>query len=152
LWRANLSEMPAHPHDGDLIAQLDGLINVVGDQDDRLAELTLQPEKELMQLAANDGIHCRKRLIHEQDERVGCECARHASALLLPAGQLRGIAVRELTLQTHAVEEFHCALFNLLLLPVEQGGHGADVVENSAVREQSTALNDITHLTAQRGF
>ena len=97
--------MSTYPHDGDPVAQLDGLVDVVGDHDDRLAQLALQSEEELMQLAANDRIHRRERLIHEHDQRVGRERPCYAHPLLLPAGQLDGIAVRELPLQTDAVEQ-----------------------------------------------
>ena len=35
---------------------------------------------------------------------------------------------------------------------MEKTWNGTDVVEHGAVREQPTALNDITHLAAQRGL
>ena len=105
-----------------------------------------------MQLATNDRIHRRERLIHEHDQRVGRERACYANPLLLPAGQLNGIALPELPLQTDAVEQLQGPLLDLLLGPMEKTWNGTDVVEHGAVREQPTALNDITHLAAQRGL
>ena len=93
--------MPTDPQDGNLITQLDGLVNVVSDQDDCLAQVTLESEKELMQLTANHWIHSRKWLIHEQDQRISRQSPSHANPLLLPAGQLRRIAVCQLALQTN---------------------------------------------------
>src|SRR5512132_2687191 len=144
--------MPTYPHDRDPVAQLDGLVDVMGDQDDRLAQLALQSEEKLVQLAANDRIHRRERLIHEHDQGVGRERASYADPLLLPPGELHRIAVPELPLQTDAVEQLQSPLLNLLLGPVEQSWNGTDVVEHSAVREQPTALNDVPHLTTQRGL
>ena len=86
LRRTDLDEMPTYPHDGNLVAQLDGLVYVVSDQDDRLAQLTLEPEEELMQLAADHRINRRERFIHEQDQRISRQGPGHANSLLLPTG------------------------------------------------------------------
>src|SRR6478672_11706419 len=116
--------MSTYPHDRDPVAKLDRLIDVVGDHDDGLAQLALQSEEKLMQLAANDRIHRRERLIHEHDQRVGRERASYAHPLLLPAGQLRGVALPELPLQTNVVEQLQGPLLDLLLGPMEKTWNG----------------------------
>ena len=94
LRRADLGELTAHPQDGDLVAELDRLVDVVGDHDDGLAELALQAEEELVQLAADHRIDRGERLVHQQHQRIGRQGTGHPDALLLTAGELRRVAVR----------------------------------------------------------
>ena len=47
---------PPDPQHGHLVAELDGLVDVVGDEEDRLAELGLQAEELVLELLADDGV------------------------------------------------------------------------------------------------
>ena len=85
-----LGELAADPEHGDLVAELDGLVDVVGDEDDGLAELALQPEELLLQLVADDRVDGAERLVHQHHRRVGGQRAGDADALLLAAGELAG--------------------------------------------------------------
>ena len=86
--RGVLGEPPALAQYRDGVTDLDRLVDVVGDEQDRLAELALQPQQLLLQALADDGVDGAERLVHQQHGRVRGERARHADALLLPAGLL----------------------------------------------------------------
>ena len=80
----------------DAVAQLDRLVDVVGDEDDRLADALLQAQELVLQALAVDRVDGAERLVHEHQRRVGGQGARHAHALALAAGELRGVAVARL--------------------------------------------------------
>ena len=152
LRRTGLRQFATDAHDHHLIAELDGFVDVVGDQDDRLADLPLQTQEELVQFAADDRVDGGERLVHQQHERVGGQRPGDTDALLLTAGQLHRITVSELWIESDTVEQFERSFVSLVLGPAEQAGHGADVVQHGPMREQATALDDITHLAAQCGL
>src|ERR1700733_14527689 len=89
--RAGLYDAPAF-EDRDLIAELQGLIEVVADEQDGPLHARLQRQQLVLKFAADQGIKRRERLIHQQDVGVGRERARQADALLHAAGQLVAIA------------------------------------------------------------
>ena len=80
-------------HDGDAVAELQRLVEVVADEDDGLVELLLEIEKLVLELVADQRIERRERLVHEQDVGVGGEGARQADALLHAAGKLVRVLV-----------------------------------------------------------
>ena len=124
----HLGQPPPDPQHRDLVAELDGLVDVVGDEDDRLAELALQAQELVLQLLAHHRVDRRERLVHEHHRRVGRERPGDADALLLSAGELRGVPVTELGGEADPLEQLPRALADPLLVPAEQAGHRADVL------------------------
>ena len=57
----------AVPHDHDAIAKAHCLVEVVGDEDDRFLELTLQVDQEILHASTDHRIQGTERLIHQQD-------------------------------------------------------------------------------------
>jgi len=57
-------------HDRDLVAHLDRLVDVVGDEDHRLADLAVKPQEVVLEPLARDRIDCPERLIHQHDRGV----------------------------------------------------------------------------------
>ena len=94
--RGVLGEVAALAQDGDLVAHLDRLVDVVRDEDDGLGELGLQAEELVLEALAVDRVDGAERLVHEQDGRVDGERAGDADALALAAGELRRVAVADL--------------------------------------------------------
>ena len=92
--RRVLGELAAHLQDRDPVAHLDRLVDVVGDEDDRLADLGLQAQELVLQALAVDRVDRAERLVHQHQRRVGGERAGHADALALAAGELRRVARR----------------------------------------------------------
>ena len=91
--RPELREPAALGEDGDLVAHLHGLVDVVGDQDDGLVELVLEPQELVLQPRPDDRVDGRERLVHQQHRRVGGQRPRDADPLLLAPGELVRVAV-----------------------------------------------------------
>ena len=102
--RVVLLEHAAPAEHRDLVAELDRLVDVVGDEHDGLAQFALQPQDLGLQLLADHGVDGAERLVHQQDRRIGGKRAGHADALLLAARQLRRIAVGQLRIQADALQ------------------------------------------------
>ena len=127
--------------DRDPVAELDRLIEVVGDEDDGLAELVLQAQQFVLQPLAGNRVDGPERLVHQQNRRVGSQCPCDPHPLLLPTGQLTGIAVTVLRrVEAHQIEQFIHPLGNPLLVPLEQARHDRDVVADSEVRKKPGSL------------
>ena len=104
-----LGEPPPTRRTADLVAELDRLVDVVGDEDDRLAELALQAQELVLQLLADDRVDGAERLVHEHHRRVGREGPGDADALLLAAGELGRVALGERGVETDPLEQLHRA-------------------------------------------
>ena len=87
-----LLEVPALAQDRDPVAEPHGLLDVVGDEDDGLVQLVLEPQELALQPLAGDRVDRAERLVHEQDRRVRRQRPRHADPLSLAAGELVRVA------------------------------------------------------------
>jgi hypothetical protein len=140
LGRAELHDA-AVAHDGDAIAEEHRLVQVVGDEDDRLAQFLLQLDELHLHLAADERIECGEGLVHEQDVGIGGECAGETHPLLHPARELG----RELVgppRESHPLEHGggSCsALRGGNALELERVG---GVVEHGAVGKEREVLED----------
>ena len=90
--RRVLREVAADLEDRDPVAHLDRLVDVVGDEHDRLADLGLQAQELVLEALAVDRVDRAERLVHQHQRRVGGERAGDADALALAAGELRRVA------------------------------------------------------------
>ena len=91
--------------DRDPVAERDRLVDVVGDEHDRLAQLALQPQELVLQRAAHDRVDGAERLVHQQHGRVGGERPGDADALLLAAGELARVAVGHRRVEADELEQ-----------------------------------------------
>ena len=87
-----LGQHAALGQDGHPVAELDGLVDVVGDDDDRLAHLGLQGQQVVLQFLPHQRVDGAVGLVHEQDRRVGGQGPGHPYPLLLAARQLGRVA------------------------------------------------------------
>ena len=143
LGRAVLGDLAALLHDRDPVAEQDGLVDVVGDEDDGLAEVALEALELLLERAAADGVDGAERLVHQQHGRVGGERAGDPDALLLAARELARVAVRHVLLEPDELDQLERAGALALAVPAEQPRDGGDVVGDRAVREQPGLLDDV---------
>ena len=90
---AVLLEPAAFRQHGEVVAEPQRLVDVVGDEHDRLAELLLEAKELVLQPGPGDGIDGAEGLVHQEDRRVGGQRPGHANPLALPAGELVGPAV-----------------------------------------------------------
>ena len=91
--RVVLLEHAADVEDRDAVAHLHRLLDVVGDEHDRLAHLALQAQELVLQAHARHRVDGAERLVHQEHGRIGGERARDADPLALPARELRGVAL-----------------------------------------------------------
>ena len=75
------------------VAHPDRLVDVVGDEDDGLAQPPQDAEELVLQPRAHDRVDRAERLVHQQHRRVGGQRAGDADALPLAAGELARVAV-----------------------------------------------------------
>ncbi len=81
-----------------------GRDGVVGDHDDRLAELVDGGAQEGEDLATRAGVQVARRLVGEDEVRPGDERAGHGDALLLTTGELAR-AVRQAVAEADGVDD-----------------------------------------------
>src|SRR5690606_18252216 len=126
-------------HQGDPVAEPEGLLEVVGDEDHRAALLVVQPGHLLLHVAPDQRVEGAERLVEEEDLRVDGEGAGQADGLLLAAGQLGGQALLHAR-QAALGDDLGglLAAFGLAhALDLQAVG---DVVEDGAVRQQAEVL------------
>ena len=87
-------------HHGDAVPQAHGLVEVVGDEQDRLAELALQVDELVLHLPADERVERGEGLVHEQDVGLGGQGPGQAHALAHPSGELAGLVAAP-ALQAH---------------------------------------------------
>jgi len=136
--RARLLDAPT-VHHRDAVAHGEGLFLVVRDEDERDPDVVLDRLQLDLQVLAEPRVQGAQGLVEEQDARREHERARERDALLLPTGELRGLAVLE-ALQANELEDpAHLALPVLLVKPLvlEPEGHVGGHVE---VGEERVAL------------
>ena len=80
-WRARLHDAPAF-HDGNAVADLEGLLKIVAHEDDGFLQRLLQLQKLILQFGPDQRIKCRERFIHQQYRRFRGKRPRQSHALL----------------------------------------------------------------------
>ena len=134
----------------DAVAELDGLVDVVGDAHNGLVQLGLHVEQLVLEVGAGDRVDGAEGLVHEQDGRVGGQAPGDPDALLLTAGQLLRVAVAVGGgVEAHHLEELVGATGDAPLVPAEQLGDDGDVGADRHVGEQAPALDDVADAPAQ---
>ena len=108
------------------VAEAHRLLDVVGDEHDRLAQLPLQPQELALQPVPRDRVDGAERLVHQQHRRIGRQGPGHAGPLALAARQLGGVALGEAGgVQADQLQQLCGAGPDAVLVPSEQAGHGA---------------------------
>ena len=80
-------------HDHDVVAELERLGEVVGDEDHGLADLAMEPDDLVLHVAPDERVERAERLVEEHDLGVDGQGAGQPDALLHAARELVGIAV-----------------------------------------------------------
>ena len=99
---------------------------------------------------AGDRVERAEGLVHQQNGRIGSECAGYADALALAAGKfVRAAGGEFVRIETDEGEEFFDALRNASRIPFFQFGNQSDILCDGEVGEQSAFLNDVPDAAAQ---
>ena len=128
-----------------------GLADVVGDEDDGLAQATLQAAELVLELATGDRVERPEGLVHEDEVRVGGQGPGDPHALALPAAEL----VRHQAREASGIEPDRLqgrpgpVLAHGSRLPRESR-HEAHVGQDVQVRHQPHVLDDVADRPPQR--
>ena len=134
-----------------MVAHLLHHAHLVRDDDDGDAELFVDVADQLEDLARGLGVQRARGLVAEQDLRICGKCAGDGDALLLSAGELRGIGLG-LVLEADDLQQLQRPLLAVLFLSAQPGKlhRKADVVEAVALHQQVEALKDHRDIAPRR--
>ena len=146
-----LLEHPALAQDRDPVAEPHRLGDVVGDEDDRLAQLGLQPQELLLQPAPGDRVDRPEGLVHEQHRRVRGQRPGHADPLPLAAGELVRVPASRARPCDSPTSSSSSPVRARVRRESQPSSPGTvrDVVGDRLVREQPHLLDDVADPTAQ---
>ena len=133
---------PSAFHDGNAIADLHRLIEILADEYDRFLQALLQAEKLILQAGADQRIERRKWFIHEQDRRASCEGAGESDALLHAAGKFADLALGPVLQIDQFQLLLHC-LGAFLLWNARELKAETDILFHGAPRQQTELLKTI---------
>ncbi len=144
-----LSQVPTLLEHGDAVAHLDRLVDVVGDEENRLADLRLQAQELVLEALAGDRVDGAEGFVHQHHPRVGGKGAGDADTLLLATRELGWIALAELGVEPDQGQQLLGALGGVVALPANQPRHGGDVLSDGAMGKEADLLNHIADLAAK---
>ena len=147
LRRGHLNNLSAGHKDDD-VGQFQRLIHVVTDENNGLVQLLLEVFYLVLQALPGHGVQGAEGFVHQHDRRGGGQRPQHADALLLPAGEFRGIFVR-IGLHIHHLQKLPDNIFTSGPVKFQKFWHNADVLRHCHVGEQADLLNDIADVAPQ---
>jgi len=131
-------------HHGDEIAHLDRLVDVMGDEQDRLGQVRLEPEELVLEALADDRVDRPEGLVHEHERRVRREGTGDTDTLALATRELARISIPVgRRIEPHQGEELLAALATPRRAPAEEARHGRHVLADGLVGEQADLLDDV---------
>ncbi len=75
-------------HDADAVADAHGFVQIVTNENDRPAVLSLKTLQLILHFGADQRIERRKGLVHQENGGLARQCARQADALFHASGKL----------------------------------------------------------------
>ncbi len=134
----------------DPVGETHGLIDIMGNEQDRLLDLAVDTQEFFLKSVAGNGVERAKWLVHKHGRWLCRQRPRQANPLLLTAGELGGVAASiRLGGQPDQVEQLLNPPVDPRFLPFEQSGNRGDVVRYPHVREKPGLLDHISNLPAQ---
>ena len=128
-------------HHRDAVAHAQCFVQIVRDENCRLAHARRQLQKLVLQLAAYERVQSGKGFVHQQNVRVRRKRARQTDALLHAARQLRRATVAE-TFQRHLRDDSVRRLSSRARFFAAQLQSEGDVLAHGAVRQQRHILKN----------
>ena len=128
-------------HHGDAVPQAHGLVEVVGDEQDRLAELALQVDELVLHLPADERVERGEGLVHEQDVGLGGQGPGQADPLLHATRELTGLVAAP-PLQAHQGQGLFCPALALGAIHALNLQTVGGVLPHRPVRQEGEVLED----------
>ena len=124
-----------------MIAQLERLVEIVGDEYDGLFEVALERDEMILHLLAYQRVQGAEGFVHKQDVGVRAQGARQAHPLLHAARELGRVGVL-ITDEPHVLYPAHRAPSSLSVLGSLDFQAVAHVLYHRHVREERESLKD----------
>ena len=149
LWSSAGNDAASFEQD-DARSEKQRFAEIVGDEDDGLAEAAGESAEFTLELGAVDRVERAEGLVHQQDGRIGGERARDADALALASGKFAGAATRKFArIEADKLEHFLDAGGGAGGVPVFQSGDEGDIFCDGEMGEEAGVLNNVTHAAAE---
>tara|TARA_B110000037_G_scaffold222989_1_gene301126 strand:+ start:2657 stop:3508 length:852 start_codon:yes stop_codon:yes gene_type:complete len=130
-------------HDRDLIADCEGVVGMVGDEEDSGLFLAKHFNGDAAQVFPEHGVEIAERLIHQEQGGAGGEGADQGDSLGFSAGELVGVSFFEAG-EADGFEEIEAAFFFIGTSPFFESV--GDVLSDGEVGEKIAALGDESDL------
>ncbi len=140
LGRTLLDDLPV-PHDGDAVAQLERLVQVVRDEHDGLVKIGLERDELVLHLPAYERVEAAERLVHQQHVGVHRQRPGESYPLLHPPAHFVRIVVLP-PFQPHGLDGLRRLFVPGRLVHAADLEAVCHVVENLSVRQQRIVLKD----------
>ncbi|KAF5029047.1 hypothetical protein DSECCO2_652670 [anaerobic digester metagenome] len=128
-------------HQGDTIAEFQGLIQIVSHEDDGLTEPLLEVQQFVLHLPADERVKSAECLVHKEYVRVARECPGKPDPLLHAPGELARHAC-PVAAEPHHIEHIFRLPEALICRDALDLKPEGNVVEHRPVREECKALED----------
>jgi len=136
--------------ENDARGQQQGFAQIVRDEHDRFAEAPRQSAKFALKFGPSNRIERAKRLVHQQDGRIGGKGPSHANALALSPGEFAGTPMRKFAgIEANKPQHFIDAVSGAAGVPMFQNGNEGDVFCHREMGEKACLLNDVTDASAE---
>jgi hypothetical protein len=123
---------------------------IVGDEDDGLAEAAGQRAEFALKLGAGHRIEGAERFVHQKNGRISGKGASDADALALATGKFARAPMSEFAgIEADKVEHFFDAGSCARGVPLSQSGNQGDVFCDRKVGEKTGVLDDVTDAAAE---
>jgi len=127
-----------------------GFVQIVCDENNGFAEAAGERAEFALKLGASDWIKRPKRLVHQQDGRIGSKGAGDSDALALTTGKFARTAICEFPrVKANEVEHFLNARGGASGFPLFQNGNESHIFRNRKMREETGVLDNVTNASAK---
>jgi len=134
----------------DVRSEEQGFAEIVGDENDGLAEAAGESAEFALQLGAGDRIESAEGLVHQENGRIGGEGPGDAHALALASGKFTGTALGKLArIEADELEHFLDAGSDTSGVPIFECGDESDVFRDGEMREEAGVLYDVSEMAPQ---
>jgi hypothetical protein len=134
----------------DARCKVKGFAQIVGDEDNGLAEAAGEGAEFALELSAGYGIERAKGLVHQENRWIGRERAGDADTLALAAGEFARAALRIFArIKTDQLKHFCYAGGDAGGVPTFEDGDEGDVFRDRKMREEAGILDDVPNAAAK---
>src|SRR5450830_698369 len=119
--------------DGNPITNLDGLLHIMGHQNNGFMQTSLKRNQFILQSLTYHRIKRGKGFVHQYNRWVRGQRPRQSDTTLLPARQLIRVALKKFRLKSNQGDELAHALADFMFAPAQESRYCANIFCNRLV-------------------